>query len=113
MVLVACGAMALPAAAQAFGDYQRFEEFQVSASDLSRAEVRGQATAALTAGEGRLRDYQAPTRWTELSAPALSRAQVAAEAREATRLGLVPHGELDVMPMPRAKQPIQLALQAG
>ena len=96
-LLIACGALASPASAKGLGDYERFEEFSLPASSLSRAEVRGQAAAAIAAGEVRARDYQAPTHWTDLSAPTLSRARVAAEAREATRLGLVPRGELDVM----------------
>jgi hypothetical protein len=112
-MVIACGTLALPAAAQGSGDYQRFEEFSQSTSDVSRAEVRGLSAAAVAAGEVRLRDYHPSSRWTELSAPALSRAQVAAEAREATKLGLVPHGELDVTPMPRPQQPPRLALRAA
>lgn len=104
-IVVAYGMLALPAAAQArsqlqsFGDYQRFEAFNLSSSDRTRSEVHEQALAALVAGEGRGGDYQSPAHWTALDGPALSRGQVAAEAREATRLGVVPHGELDIVPM--------------
>jgi hypothetical protein len=112
-MFIACGALALPAAAHDIGDYQRFAEFSPSSSDLGRAEVRQQSAAAVAAGETRLSDYQPLTRWTDASAAALSRAQVAAEAREATRLGLVPHGELDVMAEARPRQQPGLALRAG
>jgi hypothetical protein len=103
-VVVAYGLLALPAAAQArsqvqgFGDYQRFEALSPSASERTRSEVREQALAALAASEVRGGDYQSPAHWTQLSGPALTRMQVANEAREATRLGLVPHGELDLAP---------------
>jgi hypothetical protein len=102
--------LALAPAAQA-GDYERFPEFSNPTWQNQRADVRGQAVAALRAGEVGSGDYQPSTHWSDLSAPGLTRVQVAAEAREAVRLGVARTGDLYVPPTPQQELQIRLAGQ--
>jgi hypothetical protein len=109
-LMLASGLLALAPAAQA-GDYERFPEFSNPTWQNKRADVRGQAVAALRAGGLGSGDYQPPTHWNDLGGPGLTRVQVVAEAREAVRLGVARTGELYVPPTPQQELQIRLAGQ--
>lgn len=74
-------------------------------SSKTRAEVRAEFFAAKRAGTLEIHNYGEASP-APLAASALTRAQVAAEAREALRLGAVGANEADV----RVATPAQLAL---
>ena len=100
---IAISAAASAVAADVTPDYPMAFSSTVSRADVRLATL--QARAARQIGVGEL------TLATESGAAGLSRVQVRAETLEAIRLGLIGHGEQDVVPSAEQLERIRMAGQ--